>query len=107
MTQAMSLRSERRALLAASLFSIDGKLPVSLIQLTDDGATVMIDAPPPVNSIAIVVRNGVRVFCAVAAVDGLRVELRFDDPLRGWRMEDFAGPALGTREPMLEGGFAR
>jgi hypothetical protein len=86
--------------IAASLFAISGKLAVALVALDERGAVAQVDAPPPEGSIAIVVRNHVRVFCTVAWVAGGRIGLAFDDPLRGWRMEDFAGAAVSVPIPV-------
>jgi hypothetical protein len=74
----------------ANLFSIDGKLPVSILDLTADCAIVSLAARPPTGSIAILARNRVRVFCSVGWATGSQIGLMFDDPLEGPRMEHFA-----------------
>jgi len=91
MSETIGIDRETMVLLGASLFSIDGKLALSLIALTAEAAVALVDVPPPAGSIAILVRNRVRVFCTVASIDASRIALAFDDPLQGWRMEDFTG----------------
>ena len=92
MMQAAEMDQAAAPLLAADLFSIDGKLSLALHHLSEAGVVATTDTPPPAGSIAILVRNRVRLFATVAWIDGHRLGLKFDDPLRGWRMEDFVGP---------------
>jgi hypothetical protein len=94
------MQSERNA--EANLFSSDGKLRATILVLDADCAIVELAAAPPAGSIAILVRNRVRVFCRVGWTNGSQIGLMFDAPLEGARMDDFAGgsyfaPAIGRQ----------
>ncbi|WP_198350838.1 hypothetical protein [Flavisphingomonas formosensis] len=78
---------------AANLFSSDGKIPVTILALDADCAIVALAAAPPAGSIAILVRNRVRIFCTVGWTAGSEIGLMFDDRLDGPTMEEFAGGA--------------
>jgi len=85
----------------ANLFSIAGKLPVTILSLDDECAIVALAAPPPTGSIAILVRNRIRVFCTVGWTAGSEIGLMFDEPLEQGPMETFAaGMVVDSAVPM-------
>ena len=96
--ESKDMQSERNA--DASLFSSEGKLQAAILVLTADCAIVALAAPPPTGSIAILVRNRVRIFCSVGWTNGSQIGLMFDDPLDPARMEDFASGSRFAPAPI-------
>jgi len=88
-----------QAPLTARLFSIDGKMTVTLLDLSSDQAVATTQAPPPAGSIAVVTRNSVRVPATVASADGGRFTLTLDEPLDGRRRGQFVGLKPGSLRP--------
>lgn len=87
--------------LTARLFSINGKMTVTLLDLSSEQAVAVTPAPPPAGSIAVVTRNSVRIPATVASADGRRFTLTLDEPLDDRRREQFVGgkPRAGHRRP--------
>jgi hypothetical protein len=85
----------------ARLFSIDGPMTVTLLDLASDQATATTPTPPPTGSIAVVARNCVRVPATVVSAGEGRFTLTLDEPLAGRRREQFVGlkPAAAHRRP--------
>ncbi|PZU59067.1 MAG: hypothetical protein DI547_07460 [Sphingobium sp.] len=65
----------------AALFSARGKLPITIMDLTEAGATAKGKRPPPCDSYALLVRNGVKVPAMVRWIDESRFGLEFEEPL--------------------------
>ena len=87
--------------LTARLFSINGKMTVTLLDLSAGEVVATTPTPPPAGSIAVVARNCVRVPVTVAAAEGGRFTLTLDEPLDGRRREQFVGiaPSGAHRRP--------
>ena len=85
----------------ARLFSINGPMTVTLLDLIGDQAVATTPTPPPAGSIAVVARNCVRVPATVAFAEGGRFTLTLDEPLDGRRREQFVGlkPGGAHRRP--------
>ena len=77
--------------LTARLFSIRGKMTVTLLTLSADQAVATTHAPPPMGSIAVVTRNSVRLPATVASAEGACFTLTLDEPLDGRRRDRFVG----------------
>ena len=97
--------AERRAhdagILAANLFSSDGKLCVTVTALTGDCAELVSVTAPRVGTIAVLARNGLRLVGTIAAVEGQQVTVRLDDALEEWRTAWFVGAARDAGAPVL------
>ena len=92
--EAASAATQRaKVLLGAKLFSADGKLAITLLELSPVEAVATTDAPPQEGSIAVMSRNGVRVCALVARVDERRLRLTFDDPLDERALDQLLGGA--------------
>lgn len=77
--------------ITARLFSVDGAMTVTLLDLLGNHAVATTLAPPPAGSIAVVARNSVRVPATVASAEEGRFTLTLDEPLDGRRRELFVG----------------
>ena len=64
--------------LAADLFSSHGKLPVTVVILSDTGATIVSPKQPPCDSFAFLVRNGIKLPATIAWIEEGRLGLRFE-----------------------------
>lgn len=67
--------------LPAYLFSAHGKLPITLMDFSEHGATAKGAQQPPCDSFALLVRNGIKVPAMVEWIDGGRFGLTFEEPL--------------------------
>lgn len=76
---------------SAKLFSIEGRMIVTVLALADEDAVATTESPPPMGSIAVLARSGIRVAATVAWVDGRRFGLRLDEPIDAPTVERFAG----------------
>ncbi len=90
-------RMKAPLLRSAKLFSVDGRMVVTILELSDEVAVATTVAPPPAGSIAVIARNGLRVSAMVDWVDGQRFALRLDAPLAEPVMERFAGEPIAVR----------
>lgn len=88
---------------SAKLFSVEGRMIVTVLDLSQDEAVAMTQAPPPVGSIAVLARSGVRIAATIAWVDGRRFGLRIDDAIDADAVRQFAGDArdFAVRLPTL------
>jgi hypothetical protein len=73
--------------LPAALFSARGKLPITLTDFSESGATAKGAKQPPCDSYALLVRNGVKVPAVVRWIDGHRFGLDFEEPLSDARRQ--------------------
>jgi len=78
-------------LVAAKLFTAEGKMLVTLLEMSSDYAVAATTAPPAAGSIAVLARCGARASVTVAWVDGQRVGLLFDRPLSDGLLDQLAG----------------
>ena len=90
-----------RLRLCAALFSACGRLTVTVIDMSADGVAAMCDDPPPCDSFAILVRNGIKVPATVAWAEGGRIGLKFDTPLLDERRRAVFVGAPGRRPAAL------
>jgi hypothetical protein len=67
--------------LPAYLFSSRGKLPITLMDFSEVGATAKGAQQPDCDSFALLVRNGIKVPAIVQWIDGGRFGLSFEEPL--------------------------
>ena len=81
---------------AAKLFSVEGRMIVTMLDMAGDMAVATTAAPPPQGSIAVLTRSGVRLAATVDWVDGRRFGLRLDEPLSPPLVERFAGVATAV-----------
>ena len=78
-------------LLAAKLYAAQGRLPVTLVELTAGAATATAIVPPPLGSIVVLSCNGVRAPGTVAWVDQSRFGLQLEEPMHHRRRELLLG----------------
>jgi hypothetical protein len=78
-------------LISAKLFTVEGRMVVTLLDMTADYAVAAATTPPPAGSIAVLSRCGVRASATVAWVDGQRIGLTFDRALPAALLEQLAG----------------
>jgi hypothetical protein len=78
-------------LIAAKLFTADGRMLVTLLEMSADYSVAAAPTPPPAGSIAVLSRCGARVPATVAWVDGQRIGLLFDRPLADAQLAQIAG----------------
>ena len=76
---------------SAKLFSTEGRMIVTVLELSPEAAVATTQAPPPAGSIAVLARSGVRFAATVAWVDGRRFGLCIDDPIDDDAVQQFAG----------------
>lgn len=88
---------------SAKLFSVEGRMIVTVLALSVDEAVATTQAPPPAGSIAVLARSGIRIAATIAWVDGRRFGLRIDEPIDASAVQQFAGDprALPVRLPTL------
>lgn len=88
---------------SAKLFSVAGRMIVTVLDLSVGEAVATTQAPPPAGSIAVLARGGIRIAATIAWVDGRRFGLRIDDPIEACTVRQFAGDprALPVRLPTL------
>ena len=84
----------------ANLFASNGKLAVTILDLSSDCALVELASPPPAGSIAILVRNRMRICCTVGWAAGSEIGLMFEEPLDGMSLADFVGGAAEASRPL-------
>jgi hypothetical protein len=85
--------------ITARLFSVDGRMTVTVLDLFADAAIAITPTPPPAGSIAVVARNCVRLAATVTSAEGGRFMQTLDEPLDGRRREQFVGSAREPRQP--------
>ena len=78
-------------LISAKLFTTDGKMVVTLLEMSADYAVAAATTPPPAGSIAVLSRCGARTSATVAWVDGQRIGLTFHQALPPVLLEQLAG----------------
>lgn len=76
---------------SAKLFSIDGRMIVTILDLSADEAVATTQAPPPAGSVAVLARSGVRIAATIAWVNGRRFGLRIDEPIEPATVQQFVG----------------
>ena len=88
---------------SAKLFSVEGRMIVTVLDLSEDEAVATTQTPPPAGSIAVLARSGVRIAATIAWVDGRRFGLLIDDQLDAATVQQFAGNSrdLAVRLPTL------
>lgn len=86
----------------AALFSACGKLPVTLMEFSETGATAKGARQPPAGSFALLVRNGIKVPAMVRLIDEGRFGLDFEEPMvDARRRAAFSGPARRAADEVM------
>lgn len=73
--------------LPAFLFSARGKLPITVMDFTQEGVIAKGAKQPPRDSYALLVRNGVKVPAIVSWIEDERFRLDFEEPLVDMRKQ--------------------
>ncbi|MEG3147417.1 hypothetical protein U1839_22410 [Sphingomonas sp. RT2P30] len=97
--------AKRPMFIAAKLFTTAGKMMVTVLDISSEAIVATTDTPPPLDSIVVVARAGVRVPAVLDWIDGHRLGLRLDEPLETCRVDQFVGaarPAISFAAPLRD-----
>jgi hypothetical protein len=89
--------AKRPMFVAAKLFTTEGRMMVTVLDISSEAILATTDTPPPLGSIVVVARAGVRIPAVLDWVDGHRFGLQLDEHLESWRADQFVG---AVRPPM-------